>query len=140
MPLFDFGEVRVRQAEQTYLQAVNRLTERAVNVRSEARDAYRNYRSTYDIAMHYQREVLPLRKIISDETLLRYNAMQIDVFALLAEARLRTAANGRRDRGAARLLARRRRSLDRGGRRRNVGIQSRRITRRWRGRRGLRTE
>ena len=92
VPLFDFGEVRVRQAEQTYLQAVNRLTERAVNVRSEARDAYRNYRSTYDIAMHYRREVLPLRKIISDETLLRYNAMQIDVFALLAEARLRIAA------------------------------------------------
>ena len=92
IPLFDSGEVRVRQAEQTYLQAVNRLTERAVNVRSEARDAYRNYRSTYDIAMHYRREVLPLRKIISDETLLRYNAMQIDVFALLAEARLRTAA------------------------------------------------
>jgi hypothetical protein len=36
--------------------------------------------------------VLPLRKIISDETLLRYNAMQIDVFALLAEARQRIAS------------------------------------------------
>jgi hypothetical protein len=36
--------------------------------------------------------VLPLRKIISDETLLRYNAMQIDVFSLLAEARQRIAA------------------------------------------------
>ena len=89
VPLFDFGEVRVRDAEQTYLEAVNRLIEKAVNVRSEARDAYRAYRSTYDIAAHYQREVLPLRKIISDETLLRYNAMQIDVFALLTEARQR---------------------------------------------------
>jgi len=92
IPIFDFGEVRVRQAEQTYMQAVNRLAEKAVNVRSEARDAYRTYRSTYDIAMHYRREVLPLRKIISDETLLRYNAMQIDVFALLAEARQRIMA------------------------------------------------
>jgi outer membrane protein TolC len=92
IPIFDFGEVRVRQAEATYMQAVNRLLERAVNVRSEARDAYRVYRSTYDIAGHYQREVLPLRKIISDETLLRYNAMLIDVFALLAEARQRIAA------------------------------------------------
>jgi outer membrane protein TolC len=92
IPIFDFGEVRIRQAEQTYMQAVNRLTEKAVNVRSEARDAYRVYRSTYDIAMHYRREVLPLRKIISDETLLRYNAMQIDVFALLAEARQRILA------------------------------------------------
>jgi outer membrane protein TolC len=35
---------------------------------------------------------LPLRKIISDETLLRYNAMLIDVFSLLAEARQRIAA------------------------------------------------
>ena len=59
---------------------------------SEARDAYRRYRSAYDIAGHYQREVLPLRKIISDETLLRYNAMLIDVFSLLAEARQRIAA------------------------------------------------
>jgi outer membrane protein TolC len=92
VPLFDFGEVRVRQAEATYMQAVNRLLELAVNARSEARDAYRVYRSSYDIAGHYQREVLPLRKIISDETLLRYNAMLIDVFSLLAEARQRIAA------------------------------------------------
>jgi outer membrane protein TolC len=92
IPIFDFGEVRVRQAEATYMQAVNRLLELAVNARSEARDAYRVYRSTYDIAGHYQREVLPLRKIISDETLLRYNAMLIDVFSLLAEARQRIAA------------------------------------------------
>jgi outer membrane protein TolC len=92
IPIFDFGEVRVREAEATYMLAVNRLTERAVNVRSEARDAYRSYRSSYDIASHYQREVLPLRKIISDETLLRYNGMLIDVFSLLAEARQRIAA------------------------------------------------
>jgi outer membrane protein TolC len=94
IPIFDFGEVRVRQAEETYLQAVNRLTAKAVNVRSEAREAYQAYRASFDIARHYRREVLPLRKIISDEMLLRYNAMQIDVFALLIEARQRiTAAN-----------------------------------------------
>lgn len=92
IPLFDFGQSRVRKAEQTYTQAINRLAERAVNARSEAREAYRTYRSTFEIAAHYQREVLPLRKIISEETLLRYNAMQIDVFALLAEARQRIAA------------------------------------------------
>jgi outer membrane protein TolC len=102
VPLFDFGEVRVRHAEAVYMQAVNHLLELAVNVRSEARDAYRVYRSAYDIAGHYQREVLPLRKIISDETLLRYNAMQIDVFSLLAEARQRilatvTAIQAKRD-------------------------------------------
>ena len=36
--------------------------------------------------------MLPLRKIIADETLLRYNAMQIDVFALLIETRERSAS------------------------------------------------
>jgi outer membrane protein TolC len=93
VPIFDFGEVRVRQAEQSYMQAVNRLTDKAVRARSEARDAYRSYRSTYDIARHYQNEIVPLRKIISDEMILRYGAMQIDVFALLAEARQRINAN-----------------------------------------------
>jgi outer membrane protein TolC len=92
VPLFDFGEVRQRQAEAGYLEAVNRLTARAVNARSEAREAYQAYRSAYDIARHYQREILPLRKIISDETLLRYNAMQIDEFTVLAEARQRIAS------------------------------------------------
>jgi outer membrane protein TolC len=93
IPIFDFGETRVREAEQTYMQAVNRLAQKAVNVRSEARDAYRNYRSSYDIARHYQRNVLPLRKIISDELMLRYGAMQIDVFTLLLESQQKISIN-----------------------------------------------
>jgi outer membrane protein TolC len=92
IPIFDGGEVRVRQAAETYNQAFNRLTEKAVNVRSEARDAYRVYRSAYDIAGHYQREVIPLRDLISEESKLRFSSMQIDVFALLTEARQRIAA------------------------------------------------
>src|SRR6202011_1995641 len=92
IPIFDGGEVRVRQAAETYNQAFNRLTERAVNARSEARDAYRVYRSTYDIAAHYQRDVLPLRKIISEEMQLRFGSMQEDVFALLTEAKQRIAS------------------------------------------------
>ena len=45
------------------------------------------------IARHYEREVLPLRQIISDETMLNYNAMIRDLFSLLAEARARITAN-----------------------------------------------
>lgn len=92
IPIFDGGEVRVRQAAETYSLAFNRLTERAVNVRSEARDAYRVYRSSYDIASHYQREIIPLRKIITEEMQLRFSSMQVDIFALLAEARQRLAS------------------------------------------------
>lgn len=92
IPIFDGGEVRVRQAAETYNLAFNRLTERAVNMRSEARDAYRVYCSTYDIAGHYQREIIPLRKIITEEMQLRFSSMQVDIFALLTEARQRLAS------------------------------------------------
>jgi len=92
IPIFDFGEARMREAEHNYMQAFNRLAAKAVDIRSEARLAYRAYRSTWDIANHYQREILPLRKIITDESLRRYNAMLIDVFPLLAEVRQRISA------------------------------------------------
>jgi len=92
VPVFDLGEVRLRQAGESYQQAVNRLTEKAVNVRSQARDAYAAYRSTYDIALRYRDQALALRQTITEETLLRYGAMQIDVFTLLTEARQRIAA------------------------------------------------
>jgi outer membrane protein TolC len=93
VPLFDFGEVSLREAEAAYNLAVNRLAAKAVNAGSDAREAYQQYRSAFDVARRYQRDVLPLRKMISEETLLRYNAMQIDVFALLAESRERIASS-----------------------------------------------
>jgi outer membrane protein TolC len=102
IPIFDGGEVKVRQAVETYNVAFNRLAEKAVNVRSEAREAYRTYRSAYDIAARYQRDILPLRKIISDEMQLRLSSMQVDVFALVTEAHqrlasLRAAIDAKRD-------------------------------------------
>jgi outer membrane protein TolC len=83
----------MRQAGEAYMQAVNHLTETAVNARSHARDAYQAYRATYDIAVSYRDRILPVRQVITDETMLRYGAMQIDVFALLTEARQRIAVN-----------------------------------------------
>lgn len=87
IPIFDFGEVKVRRAKETYMQAVNRLLEKAVNVRSEARSAYLTYRASYDIARQYQNKILPLRKSVNEEALLRYNGMLIDEFELLTTLR-----------------------------------------------------
>lgn len=87
LPLFDFGGTRVARAEATYMQAVNRTAELAVNARSEVREAYSAYRTAYDLARHYRDEVVPLRKRISEENLLRYNGMLVSVFELLADAR-----------------------------------------------------
>lgn len=93
IPIFDTGEARTAAAREIYMRAVNRLTERSVNARSEARVAYSTYRATYDVARYYQTRILPLRRQISAEVLLRYNGMLVDVFELLIEERERILAN-----------------------------------------------
>ena len=95
LPLFDWGSARVAKAEATYMQAVNRAAETAINARSEVRGAYANYRTSYDIARHFRDEIVPLKKRISEENQLRYNGMLIGVFELLADARSQiTSVNG----------------------------------------------
>jgi outer membrane protein TolC len=87
LPIFDWGGAKNARAEAGYMQAVHRTADIALRARSEVREAYSAYRSTYDIARHYRDDVLPLRKQISDEVLLRYNGMLASVFELLADAR-----------------------------------------------------
>lgn len=87
IPLFDWGGARVAKAEAMYMQAVQRAAGMAVDARSQVRESYSAYRTAYDIARHYRDEIVPLKKRISDEQLLRYNGMLISVFELLADAR-----------------------------------------------------
>jgi outer membrane protein TolC len=92
LPLFDWGTARVAKAEALYMQQVNLVAQAAVDARSEARQAYLDYRSAYTLARHYRDQVIPLRKKIADETMLRYNGMLMSVFELLADARAQAAA------------------------------------------------
>jgi outer membrane protein TolC len=92
LPLFDWGSARVARAEGLYMQAVNHVAQVAVDARSEARESYLGYRTAYDLARHYRDQVIPLRKKISDETLLRYNGMLASSFELLADAREQASA------------------------------------------------
>lgn len=92
LPLFDWGSSRVAKSEAIYMQSVNKVAQAAVDARSEARQGYLDYRSAYDLARHYRDQVIPLRKKISDETMLRYNGMLISVFELLADSREQAAA------------------------------------------------
>lgn len=87
IPLFDWGTASVARAEAVYMQSVNRLAETAANARSEARESYLDYRSSYSLAQHYRDNVIPLRRQISSETLLRYNGMLASTFELLADSR-----------------------------------------------------
>ncbi len=87
LPVFDWGGARTAKAESVYMQAVHRTADTAIRARSEVREAYSAYRTAYDIAKHYRDEVVPLRKKISEEVMLRYNGMLASVFELLADAR-----------------------------------------------------
>ena len=92
IPLFDWGGARVAKAETLYMQAVHRAAAIAVDARSQVREAHGAYRSAYALARHYRDEVVPLKKRVSDEQLLRYNGMLIGVFELLADAREQVAS------------------------------------------------
>jgi len=87
IPIFDFGGARTARAEHLYMQAVNRAADTAIRARSEVREAYAAYRTAFDLARHYRDEIVPLRKRISEEVLLRYNGMLSSVFELLADSR-----------------------------------------------------
>jgi outer membrane protein TolC len=94
LPLFDWGGARVARAEATYMQAVNKVALTAVTARSEAREGYLAYRNAYDVAKHYRDTILPLRKRIGQEVLLRYNGMLASPHDLLADARAQAEAVG----------------------------------------------
>ena len=93
IPIYDFGETAVRGAREAYLAGANRLAERAVNARSEVREAYLRYRGEYDITRHYQGTVLPLNKTIFDQSLLQFSGMLVDVSQLIIDARTRILSN-----------------------------------------------
>jgi outer membrane protein TolC len=87
LPVFDFGDARRLAGHATYLAAMNRATQTAVDATSQVREQYANYRTAHDLSQLYRNEIVPLRKTIADETLLKYNGMLVGVFDLLAETR-----------------------------------------------------
>lgn len=92
LPIFNWGQARGARAEAVYMQSVARVRDVAVRARSEARESWHGWRTAYDLARHYRDEIVPLRKFISDETLLRYNGMLSSVWELLGETRNHVAA------------------------------------------------
>lgn len=87
LPIFDWGTARNARAQALYLQSAARVRDVAVKARSEAREAYQGYTTTYEMARHYRDEVVPLRQRIREEVLLRYNGMLMSVWDLLGDMR-----------------------------------------------------
>ena len=87
LPIFDFGDASRTRALATYMAALQRAAQMTVDASSQVRETYGAYRTAYDIARHYRDEIVPLRKTIAEENVLRYNGMLIGVFELLADSR-----------------------------------------------------
>ena len=87
LPIFDAGAVQRAAMNATSLAAVNRYDSVTRSVSSQLRESYSAYRTAYDLARHYRDEIVPLRKTMAEENLLRYNGMLIGVFELLADTR-----------------------------------------------------
>ncbi|WP_310627490.1 TolC family protein [Limnohabitans sp.] len=87
LPIFDWGDLQRDAMSAQTLAAANQLEATIRAAGSSLRENYAAYRTTYDISRHYKDEVIPLRQVISEENVLRYNGMLIGVFELLADSR-----------------------------------------------------
>ena len=87
LPIFDWGGMQRDAMNARTLAAANQLEATVRSAGSSLRESYSSYRTAYDIARHNRDEVIPLRKVISEENQLRYNGMIIGIFELLADSR-----------------------------------------------------
>ncbi len=92
LPIFDWGGMQRSAMNAQTLAAAHRVEATVRAAGSNLRESYSAYRTAYDIARHHRDEVVPLRKLISDENQLRYNGMLMGVFELLADSRDQVAA------------------------------------------------
>jgi outer membrane protein TolC len=88
IPLFDFGAAKTMEAENLYMRSANLLADKAINIRSQTREAYAAYQGTFEIARHMEKTILPLRDQIQQESLLHYNGMLKDLSAFIADLRM----------------------------------------------------
>jgi outer membrane protein TolC len=87
IPIFDWGDASLAKAKAQYMQSIWRLRQTVLNAQSQVRSAYLAYQTKFEIAKMYRDEIVPNRKLISKENILRYNGMLISPFELLADAR-----------------------------------------------------
>jgi outer membrane protein TolC len=92
LPLFDWGASRRAALDAQSLAAASRYEAVARAASSQLRQSYSAYRTAYALARHYRDEIVPLRKTMQEENVLRYNGMLIGVFELLAETREQVAS------------------------------------------------
>ncbi|GMQ82992.1 MAG: TolC family protein [Rhodothermia bacterium] len=87
LPIFDQGQARIATVQAELRRRQAKYLAVAVEVRSVVRVIRQRLITARRIAEHYQNVTLPLRSLITEESQLHYNAMQIGIFQLLLAKR-----------------------------------------------------
>lgn len=91
LPIFDWGDAREGAAQARYVAQLNHTAQVGVEARSQLIEAHQAYLSAHDVAQRHVQHIAPLRDVLAEENLLRYNGMLVSVFDLLAQARAHAA-------------------------------------------------
>lgn len=86
VPLFDRQQGTRRVHEAQFDATLERYHGLAIDLRSAVRDARNHVVSAHARARAYETVIVPAQRVVTEQTLLQYNAMQLGVFQLL-EAR-----------------------------------------------------
>jgi cobalt-zinc-cadmium efflux system outer membrane protein len=83
LPLFDIGRASIARLAAEHRRAQRQLEALAIDARSEVREQRDRMLAARDLALFYERELLPQRVRILDLTLRQYNAMFKGAYDLL---------------------------------------------------------
>lgn len=92
LPIFDHGQGRVARLEALARQADDRVTARAVDIRSEVRSAREHLRAARAVAEQYRDVILPRRERVVQLAQDSYNGMLLGVYDLILAKQAQTAA------------------------------------------------
>jgi cobalt-zinc-cadmium efflux system outer membrane protein len=84
LPIFNQGQARIARGEAALRRSQDKFEALAVEVRSQIRELRDELTSKREIARFYQGELLPGQRRILNESLIQYNAMEIENFELFS--------------------------------------------------------
>jgi outer membrane protein TolC len=93
VPVFDWGGAQRNALQAEVLAKQQSFKQVTLAAASGLRDAYNSYRTSFDIAQHYQEQIIPMHEVLLDEANYNYNGMIIGVFELLEAGREKSLAD-----------------------------------------------
>jgi outer membrane protein TolC len=83
IPIFDWGDLQRDQAQSELMAKQQRYRNTLLAAASELRESYQSYRTAFDVAKHYNDQIIPMYETLLDEATYNYNGMIIGVFELV---------------------------------------------------------